>query len=238
MSFLEAEWRKLILVNYELDERLLKPYIPHGTELDNWRGTTYVSLVGFMFLNTKLLGVKIPFHTNFEEVNLRFYVKYKADGKWKRGVVFIKEIVPKAALTLVANTVYNENYETMPMQHRWAESKAERKVEYQWTCKGQIQRMTVVSDLESKEISTGSEEEFITEHYWGYTKVDERTTYEYEVTHPKWKYYPVRNYEIDVNFGLVYGQSFEQLGIEVPKSVMLMEGSKITVEHKRKIKNK
>lgn len=117
MSFLKAEWRKLALANYIIDQKLLVKYLPAGTELDLWNGNCYVSLVGFMFVNTKLLGIKIPFHTNFEEVNLRFYVKRFDQGEWKRGVVFIKEIVPKPALTFVANTVYNENYETLPMEH-------------------------------------------------------------------------------------------------------------------------
>ena len=93
MSFLNAEWRKLILANYEIDPNILKKYIPAHTELDIWNGRCYVSLVGFMFVNTKMLGMKIPFHINFEEVNLRFYVKHKSKGEYKRGVVFIKEII-------------------------------------------------------------------------------------------------------------------------------------------------
>lgn len=120
MSFLKAEWRKLVLANYTIEPEILSKYVPFGTELDLWNGKCYVSLVGFMFLNTRLLGVKIPFHVNFEEVNLRFYVKRLDRDTWKRGVVFIKEIVPKPALTFVANTVYQENYETLPMQHRLA----------------------------------------------------------------------------------------------------------------------
>ena len=132
MSFLKAEWRKLILVNYEVDPSVLENYLPFGTELDLWNDKCYVSVVGFMFLNTKLLGLKIPFHVNFEEVNLRFYVKRKEGGHWKRGVVFIKEIVPKPTLTFFANTVYKENYQTSPMKHIWSETSSERIVEYHW----------------------------------------------------------------------------------------------------------
>ena len=119
MSFLNAEWRKLVLVNYCIEASVLKKHVPFGTELDIREGKCYVSLVGFMFVNTKLLGVKVPFHINFEEVNLRFYVKRKAHNEWRRGVVFIKEIVPKPMLTFVANTVYKEHYETLPMKHSW-----------------------------------------------------------------------------------------------------------------------
>ena len=139
------------------------------------------------------------------------------------------------ALTLVANSIYKENYETMPMSHKWEENSDSRLVEYEWYCKNEQQKIKVISELTSREIKENSEEEFITEHYWGYTKVNEKTTYEYEVTHPKWKYYPIKNYEISVNFGLVYGEKFKQLDKEEPKSIMLMEGSEITVENKRKI---
>ena len=113
MSFLRAEWRKLAIANYAVERSVLEKYVPAGTELDLWNDNCYVSLVGFMFVNTRLLGIKIPAHSDFEEVNLRFYVKRFEKGAWKRGVVFIKEIVPKPALTLVANTIYNENYETL-----------------------------------------------------------------------------------------------------------------------------
>lgn len=75
MSFLKAEWRRLALVNYIIDKHLLVKYLPAGTELDLRNGNCYVSLVGFMFINTRLLGLRIPFHKNFEEVNLRFCVK-------------------------------------------------------------------------------------------------------------------------------------------------------------------
>ena len=122
MSFLKAEWRKLAIANYEIDQSLLSEFLPFGTELDLWNDRCYVSLVGFMFKNTRLLGFKIPYHINFEEVNLRFYVKRFENNEWRRGVVFIKEIVPKRALTLVANTIYYENYETMPMTHSWSEN--------------------------------------------------------------------------------------------------------------------
>jgi uncharacterized protein YqjF (DUF2071 family) len=104
VKFLQAEWRDLLMINYEVDPEVLKPYLPAYTELDLWHGKALVSMVGFMFLNTRVLGVKWPFHVNFEEVNLRFYVRYFNGQEWKRGAVFISEIVPKAIIPLVANT--------------------------------------------------------------------------------------------------------------------------------------
>jgi len=235
MSFLNAEWRKIAIANYVINSATLSKYLPSGTELDLWEGKCYVSLVGFMFLNTKLVGIKIPFHVNFEEVNLRFYVKRFENGVWKRGVVFIKEIVPKPALTLVANTIYKENYETLPMLHKWEENKSERLVAYQWK-KKQWQSFKIIATIETSEIKENSETEFITEHYWGYARVNEKTTNEYKVTHPKWRQYKVKSTEIKVDFGVVYGNDFEFLNNLNPESIMLAEGSEITVENKRTIK--
>jgi uncharacterized protein YqjF (DUF2071 family) len=228
-TFLQAEWRKLAMANYSVDKNLLVNYLPNNTELDLWNDTCYVSLVGFMFQNTKLLGLKIPFHTNFEEVNLRFYVRYKDMGEWKRGVVFIKEIVPKPALTLVANTIYNENYETMPMKHVWETSASNLTVEYQWK-KKKWNSFKVTTENKLTPIETDSEEEFITEHYWGYTKVSDKKTSEYGVEHPRWEVYKTINYLVDVDFGSVYGNEFDFLRNEKPKSVFLAEGSIVKVK--------
>ena len=236
MNFLKAEWRKLAIANYKIDKNLLSDYVPFGTELDLWNGNCFVSLIGFMFKNTKLLGIKIPFHVDFEEVNLRFYVKRFDNGEWKRGVVFIKEIVPKKALTFVANTIFNENYQTLPMTHTWSETVDKRKVEYRWKKSGVENSFKIQASLEKYEIEPNSETEFITEHYWGYAKVNDKKSNEYEVTHPRWQVYKVKNYEIDVDFGLVYHKDFEFLNTMEPHSVMLAEGSEITVENKRILK--
>lgn len=237
MSFLNAEWRKLALANYEVDPAILQPFVPHGTELDLWNGKCYVSLVGFMFLNTKMLGMKIPFHVNFEEVNLRFYVKRVENGETKRGVVFIKEIVPKFAITTVANLVYREHYETLKMNHSWQEINEELEVAYSWKKKGRWYSFKVTAENVANSFPAGSETEFITEHYWGYSSRNKNSSNEYEVTHPRWKAYKVLKYELDVDYGVVYGSEFSFLNEVEPVSVMLAEGSEITVESKRKIKD-
>lgn len=238
MSFLKAEWRKLAIANYAIEKELLEEFIPHGTELDIWDGKCYVSLVGFMFVNTRLLGVKIPFHTNFEEVNLRFYVRRLENGIWKRGVVFIKEIVPKHALSFIANTVYNENYVTLPMKHKWITKENLLVVRYDWEMSNKWNSIEIKTNGEKIKLEPNSETEFITEHYWGYAKVNNSKTNEYEVTHPRWDVYNIEDYEIDVNFGTLYGKKFEFLNSTVPNSVMLAEGSEITVENKKSIRNR
>jgi len=235
ISFLKAEWRKLAIANYEVSPEILKNYLPAYTELDSWNGKHYVSLIGFMFLNTKMLGLKIPFHINFEEVNLRFYVKFKEGDKWKRGVVFIKELVPKKALTIVANTLYKEHYQSVPMNHSWKIDKEAIAVEYGWKINSELQTFSLQAENKLIEIPEGSEAEFITEHYWGYTKVSDLKTYEYEVKHPRWNTYPVKNHSIKVDFEKVYGSDFAFLNSQEPVSVMLAEGSEISVENKKNI---
>lgn len=229
-TFLQAEWKKLAMANYKVDPKLLQPHLPFKTELDTWNNACYVSLVGFMFQNTKVKGFKIPFHTNFEEVNLRFYVRYKENGLWKRGVVFIKEIVPKHALTLVANTLYGEHYETMPMTHNWSTYPHKQVIEYKWFKKTKWHSIKVETELDTFEIKEGSEEEFITEHYWGYTKLNNSKTSEYGVEHPKWSVYKTLDFTIDVSFGDIYGQPFNFLNNATPTSVFLAEGSIIEVK--------
>jgi uncharacterized protein YqjF (DUF2071 family) len=228
-TFLEAQWRKLAMANYAVDEKILRPWLPRHTEIDLWNNTCYVSLVGFMFVDTKVMGVSVPFHIDFEEVNLRFYVRHYDGKTWKRGVVFIKEIVPRPALTFVANTLYKENYETMPMQHSWTSSPEQITVEYQWK-KKQWNTLRVMCDAAPEIVRAGSEEEFITEHYWGYTRVGENKTSVYQVEHPMWQVYATREYFIDVDFEGVYGSAFAFLKSEQPRSVFLAEGSDIIVK--------
>ena len=233
--FLTAEWRKLAIVNYTVDPELLRAWLPAGVELDLRNGHCYVSLVGFLFLNTRLKGIPVPFHTDFEEVNLRFYVKRRLPGgEVRRGVVFIRELVPKAAITLVANFIYKEHYATVPMQHSFRRENGLLEVTYGWELSGK-HSFAVIAEEHAVPMEAGSEAEFITEHYWGYTKLDAATTSEYPVEHPRWEVYPVRDYRIDVDFGKVYGAAFGFLAKEQPASVMLAEGSEIVVKSGGKI---
>lgn len=235
MSFLTADWRRLAFANYEIDPKILEPYVPNKTEIDFFEGKCYVSLVGFLFKNVRVLGLKIPYHVNFEEVNLRFYVRYKEDGNWKRGVVFIKEIVPKFAITFVANLLYNEQYEKQKMSYSWSEKGDKLHTSYKWKQKGKWQEFAVTSSKEKERIMANSIDEFITEHYWGYSKQSETKTNEYQVTHPKWQVYKVSDYKIDTDFVANYGIEFAFLNSAKPATVMLAEGSAITIEGKKKL---
>ncbi|QTD37426.1 DUF2071 domain-containing protein [Polaribacter batillariae] len=232
MSFLKAEWRKLIMANYEVQPEILQKYLPKGTEIDIFEGKCYVSLVGFMFLKTRLLGIKVPFHINFEEVNLRFYVKRKVEDEIKRGVVFIKEIVPKPALTFVANVFYNEHYQTLPMKHFWNIDKEKIEVSYEWKVNNKWNKVSVEAETKPQKIAKKSQIEFIAEHYWGYSKINAQKATEYEVKHPTWQYYPVTTHQILVDFQANYGADFGFLNNKQPSSVLLLEGSEVSVENK------
>lgn len=235
-TFLKAEWRKLAFANYCVNPQLLKEYLPFKTELDFWEDRCYLSLVGFMFKNVKVLGMRIPFHLHFEEVNLRFYVKFKDGDEWKRGVVFIKELVPKPAIALVANTLYGENYQSMPMRHEWkAADDGRLEVSYGWKTGGNWDSFSVTAVNEATDLETGSEQEFITQHFWGYTRLGEKSTLEYHVEHPAWKLYTVEDYNICVSGDKLYGQPFGQILAQCPESVYLAEGSEIVVRKGRKI---
>jgi uncharacterized protein len=233
--FLNAEWKNLIMANYVVDPAILKTYIPRGTELDSWQGKTFVSMVGFMFLNTKVLGIPIPFHRDFEEVNLRFYVRYKDDGEWKRGVVFIKEIVPKSAITFVANTLYGENYQSLPMKNELSKEGDFQEVSYSWKFQNEWNYLKVKTEKTSQKIETGSEAEFITEHYWGYTSGKNQTTLEYQVEHPHWDIFSVKDFEMNCNVGQLYGAEFEDFLAAKPHSVFMADGSEIIVRKGRKL---
>jgi uncharacterized protein YqjF (DUF2071 family) len=224
-KYLTAEWRDLVMVNYEVDAGLLSQRIPAGTDLDLNEGKCFVSLVGFMFLDTRVYGIRIPFHVNFEEVNLRFYVVRRVRSEVRRGVVFIKEIVPKLAISLIARLLYDEPYETATMTN----SRDRSHIKYTWQ-KGRTLNSLGVGCGETLGVpAIGSHEEFIIEHYWGYTRRGETRTDEYKVEHPKWELYYALEPKINVDFGTLYGEEFSHLASDKPYSVVLAAGSEIAV---------
>lgn len=229
--FLTARWDDLIMANYEVDPSLLESRLPAGTSLDLHEGKCFVSLVGFMFLDTRVLDFLVPFHINFEEVNLRFYVVRGTEDEVRRGVVFVKEIVPKAAIAVVARTLYGEPYE------RWAMSneRSETHVGYNWSRRDCANSINVTRGENLGVPAADSHGEFIIEHYWGYTKRGLHRTDEYRVEHPKWELYEAADPEIDVDFGCAYGPEFAFLKDQQPSSVILAKGSEIAVYKGEKI---
>lgn len=224
-KFLTARWQDLIMANYAVDPSLLTPRLPAGTELDLQDGKCFVSLVGFMFLDTRVLGFPVPFHINFEEVNLRFYNKREADGETRRAVCFVKEIVPRSAIATVARVLYGEPYECWAMGHE----RTETTVSYEWSKGGYRNHLSVEIEESVGVPAAGSHGEFIIEHYWGYTARGGGRVDEYKVEHPKWDLYSVKNEVIDVDFAGTYGDEFAFLADEKPYSVLLAKGSEVAV---------
>jgi uncharacterized protein YqjF (DUF2071 family) len=231
--FLTAAWRFLAVLNYEIDPALLRPLVPAGTELDAWHGTNYISLVGFLFEDVRVKGFPVPLHRNFEEVNLRFYVRREAAEGWRRGVVFIREIVPRLAVAKVANWVYGERYLALPMGHRIerAGSGPEERlqVEYSWHSPGFSNRMSLQAGGLPQPVQTGSEEEFITEHYWGYTSRTGKSSGEYRVEHPRWRVWQVIRTELVCDAACLYGPGFAETLAARPRSTFLADGSPVAV---------
>ena len=234
-KFLTAAWNNLVMANYVIDPALLQQYIPPKTELDLYEGKCFVSLIGFMFEETAVMGLKIPFHINFEEVNLRFYVRFNDNGTWKRGAVFIKEIVPKRAITLIANSLYNEKYVTLPMKHYYREEHDEIQLGYHWKLNGSWMGLEAIAALKGTAMAAGSKEEFIAEHYWGYSRYNQLTTFEYGVEHVPWQVHAVKSYTVTCDFEKLYGNAFAFMNDTDPDSVFLAKGSPISILGKRKL---
>ena len=228
--FLTAEWRHLVLLNYVVPPALLAPLVPKGTELDLWRGDTYVSVVGFMFSNTRVRGVAIPLHRTFEEVNLRFYVKRRAGGDERRAVTFVRELVPRVAIALAARFVYNEPYVRAPMSHRLdLDATARTRAEYRWRLKGES--CAVIGDgLGPLAVPTAeSEEAFMTQRHWGYTPQRDGSVVEYRVAQPVWRVSRIERGILDGNTARVFGSDFAAIFTHAPTSAFFAEGSEVRV---------
>lgn len=239
LPFLTAHWRHLVMVNYEIDPALLKARVPPGTELDFWNGKTFVSLVGFRFLETRLRGWRVPFHTSFDEVNLRFYVRFKGAGGWQRGVVFLKEIAPRAAVVLIARWVYNEQYVRLPMRSTvelpTAANGHSGSVAYSWKWAGRWNGLSAQISGPSASLEPGSQTEFIAEHYWGYSVQRNGSTLEYQVDHPPWRAWQADSYRLDCDVETLYGPDFARVIGQGASSAFVADGSEVAVYSGRPI---
>lgn len=227
------------MLNYVVDPAIVAPLVPPGTEIDYENGETFVSVVGFLFLDTRILGMPIPLHRDFEEVNLRFYVRKKSADTWRRGVVFVRELVPKRAIALIARAFYGEPYLALPMKHDIEHVDLRVKVEYSWRRGSKWEFIKMGATGEPQKIPAGSHAEFITEHYWGYTAVRARHAEanerrrtgcnEYRVEHPRWKVWNADTFEFRGDVAGLYGKQFVETLAAAPRSAFIAEGSPIQV---------
>lgn len=231
--FLKANWENIIMANYEIDPKILIPFVPKGVDLDFFNGKCYISLVGFMFKNTRLFNIPIPFFGNFEEINLRFYVKRVEGNKVTRGVVFINETIPYPIVAWVANKLYNEHYTVVPTKHKIKSENFSKEVQFEWLLNNKWNSISVVSAIKSQKMEKNSLENFIYEHYYGYTKTAKNETLEYKLQHPSWKVSEVLAYDINCDFEAMYGNAFAILNQMEPQTVFIAEGSSVGIEWKR-----
>ena len=227
--FLTAEWRYLAMLNYEVAPSLLVSLVPPGTELDSWNGKTFISLVGFRFLRTRVFGIPFPFYCNFNEVNLRFYVRRSHGGQIRRGVVFIREIVPRRMIALVARVFYGERYVALPMSHRIHAADQTLAVEYRWKLAGSWSKLNITAEGTPTLPCEGSLEQFITEHYWGYASLNGKGYINYEVRHPRWNVWTAAKASFQGSAEALYGTELSDVLKRPPDSAFLAEGSEIAV---------
>ena len=243
--FLTAQWRNLAMLSWEIDPDVLAPLVPPGLELDSHGGKTYISMVGFQFLDVRLLGLPIPFHRNFEEVNLRFYVVRRVGRHVRRGVVFVKEICPRWAVSSVARWVYNEQYVTLPMRHRvtidsqhgvaspTGEDGESIYVEYAWRSERTWHGLNVHGSGAPSPPPADSLAEFIVEHYWAYTRQRDGGCVEYRVAHRPWRIWPVQSAKLSARLSEAaepyYGRELAQVLRHKPVSALLADGSPVKV---------
>jgi len=224
--FLSAEWRNLLMLSYPVAASFLQPFVPAGTELDSFDGLTFISLVAFQFLRTRVLGVPVPLHVNFEEVNLRFYVRRPMGRDARRAVVFVRELVPRAAIAAVARTMYNEAYESTPMKSQITGSPPH--VRYSWSTGTNWDSVEGQAVGESFLPEPTSLEGFLAEHYWGYTRQRDGGTVEYRVEHPRWMIWRAEDVRVNADLERLYGRAFASL-MTNPASAFIAEGSQVTV---------
>jgi uncharacterized protein len=223
------------MLNYEIDPRALARWVPTGIELDSWHNRTFISFVGFRFLATRCLGVPIPFHRNFEELNLRFYVRRQAGNEVRRGVVFLRELVPRRAIAAVARVIYNEPYQAVPMRSRidWS---ATPEVEYAWRVRGRWHTLGARAMGCAAVPPPESLEAFITEHYWGYTRQRDGATAEYRVAHPPWHVWDTMNVRLDADLQAMHGGDLAHL-LVAPVSSFIADGSPVSVYRPRRLRD-
>lgn len=237
--FLTAEWRWLLMVNYECPPAILAPYVPRGTTLDLFEGRALASIVGFRFLRTRVLGVPVPGHVDFDEVNLRFYVRHVTPaGELRRGVVFVRELVPRAAIAWLARLAYNEPYRAVPMRSTVPAQlgDAPGRATFEWRTGGRWMHVAGTASGTPTLPARGSEAEFITEHYWGYTPQRDGGTVEYRVSHPQWRTWTVPDPAFDADVAALYGPPFVAPLSARPTSAFIAEGSAVSVHMPRRLR--
>ncbi|MFO0844118.1 MAG: DUF2071 domain-containing protein [Gemmataceae bacterium] len=229
--FLTARWHNLFLASYPVPPSLLEKRLPPGLTLDLRDGRPFVSLVAFEFLDTRVLGIPWPGYRDFAELNLRFYVRHGD----QRGVVFVREFVPRRVVAWIAKWLYNEPYLAAPIAADRRETADGIDMLYRLHFAGREHRIEVRGAKPAIRPADDSVEHFFKEHHWGFGVTRSGRTLRYEVAHPVWDVYPVTKYALDFDFAAVYGPEWAFLAQQQPASTVLAVGSAISVFPKGKL---
>jgi uncharacterized protein len=224
MPFLTAEWRDLIGVTFPCSADPLSPYLPPGATIDTLEGSPRVSLVAFAFSRTRVLGVPIPGHIRFPEINLRFYVRYRG----QRAVVFIRELVPRRAIATIARLRYNEPYVRVPMSCGRELDTTSGAVRV-WHRFAQGSSVAVTASATGTLPEPGSPGHWLTDHALGIGRRRDGAAVLYHVAHPTWALHEIAAIDLDVDFAAVYGPEWAWLADAQPSHVSLATGSAVTV---------
>lgn len=229
--FVTAALRHLVMLNYEVEPAILAPLVPKGTELDDWHGKTFLSLVAFSFNDIRLKGIAIPLERDFVQINLRFYVRAKGREGWQRGVVFVREVVPRRTIALVGRWLYHGNFVVCPTRSRQDHDpdRGQHRALYSWQHRGAWLTVGVEYAGEPAPPGPGSKEEFIVERYRGYATRRDGSTAAYQVEHPRWKIWPATRTLTDGDFTGFYGGQFGAVFAGQPGSVFVAEGSPVAL---------
>jgi uncharacterized protein YqjF (DUF2071 family) len=223
-AFLTAEWHHVLGVTWAADAALLVPHLPRGAEIDELDGSPRVSLVAFGFRRTRVRGIPIPGHIAFPEINLRFYVRLRGE----RAVVFIREFVPRPAISVVAKLVYNEPYRTTRMEHVVTEARDALHVRHRFG-RRKASLLEAIASLDDRLPEPDSPEHWLTHHDLGVGRTRDGRARSYRVEHELWALHEILTLNLDVDFGGLYGPQWAQLADAEPSHVTLATGSQVRV---------
>ena len=231
--FLTAQWRNLLMLHWEVDPRWLIDRVPVGTTLDLWQGKAYVGLVGFQFLDTRVLGAPVPFHQDFEEVNLRFYVRRVVDDEVRSAVVFICECVPRQLVGGIARLLYREPYMVLPMKSVVRADPAPD-VQYAWQAGNRWCSVSARAEGAGAPPKPHSLDAFVTIRNWGYNGQRGTDTLEYHVAHPPWNVWRAQDVRLDADLTSLCGAELAAY-LKMPASTLLADGSSVAIHWRTRI---
>jgi uncharacterized protein YqjF (DUF2071 family) len=227
---MQAEWRQLVMLSYAVDPALLLRWIPKPLELNFWKGKAFITLVGLMNRNVRVIGIPVPFHRSFEQVNLRFYVRRKIDEGFRHGVMFIKQVVSREVIAAAARQIYREHVISLPMKHDFQLNPRRQQdrfsVQYSWKFKQEWLEIAVQTKGEAFEPKKNSLERFIVERFWGYSGLASQQVLEYHVEHPPWIVRKVEDVQLNGDLGGFYGKTIGKVLKSAPDSAFVATGSR------------